>query len=118
MITQGSNRKLLLDFLVQRWLFISGLAAMERVYVASCQFAQDNGQPAPSRPAVIEAQPGRQIEIIKQHIIEILPEARFIDYAYEAPAPLDPGDFMEMYIEDHKQCAEKVKTIMQRMKIT
>jgi len=118
MITQGSNRKLLLDFLVQRWLLISELAAMERVYVASCQFAKDNGQPVPSKPAIIEAQPGRQIEIIKQHIIEILPEARFIDYAYEAQAPLDPSDFMEMYIEDHKQCAEKVKTLMQRMKIT
>jgi len=117
-ITQGSNHKLLLDFLIQRWILISELAAIERVYIASYHFAQDNNQPLPSKPAVIETQPCRQIEIIKQHIIEILPEAHFIDYAYEAQAPLNPGDFMEMYIEDHKQCAKKVKTLMQQMEIT
>ena len=118
MITQGNNRKLLLDFLVQRWLLISGLAAMERVYMASYHFAKNSGQPLPTKPPIIEAQPCRQIEIIKQRIIEILPEANFIDYMYEAQAPLDPNDFMEVYVADHQQCASKVKSLMQRMKIT
>lgn len=118
MITKGSDRRLLLDFLVQRWLLISGLAAMERVYVASCKFAQQSNQPMPAPPPVIQAKPGRQIEIIKQHIIAILPEAQFIDYVYEAPAPLDPNDFMEIYIADHQQCVGKVKSLMQQMKIT
>lgn len=118
MITQGNNRKLLLDFLVQRWLLISELAAIERVYMAHYQFAKDNGHPLPVKPPVIEAQPCRQIEIIKQRIIEILPEANFIDYMYEAPAPLDPVDFVEVYIADHQQCAGKVKSLMQRMKVT
>lgn len=118
MITQGSNRRLLLDFLVQRWLLISGLAAVERVYMASCQFAQNNGQPLPDEPSIIKAQPCRQIEIIKQYIIEILPEASFIDYTYEAQAPLDPNDFIEVYVADHQQCAGKVKSLMQKMQIT
>jgi len=118
MITQDNNRKQLLDFLIQRWLLISALAATERVYMASCRFAQENSYPTPTKPPIIEAQPCRQIEIIKQHIIEILPEANFINYMYEAQAPLDPNDFVEIYMDDHKQCISKVKALMKRMKIT
>lgn len=118
MITPKENCKQLIDFLVNRWLLISGLAAIERVYLASCQFAQNNNQPMPAKPPIIEAQPNRQIEIIKQHIISILPEAQFIDYIYEAQAPLDPNDFIEVYLADHQQCADKIRALMQRMKVT
>jgi len=59
----------------------------------------------------------RQIEIIKQHIIEILPETLFIDYVYKAQAPLDPDDFVEVYIADHHQCITKVEEVMKRMRI-
>ncbi|RLC89122.1 MAG: hypothetical protein DRJ03_00775 [Chloroflexi bacterium] len=118
MITQGNDRKQLLEFLIQRWLLITGLAAIERVYKAMCQFAQENGKEIPPKPLAINVNPCLQIEIIKQHIIEILPEAHFIDYLYESPAPLNPDDFVEMYIADHHQCASKVIDLMQRMKIT
>jgi len=117
-ITQGNNRRQLLEFLIQRWLLLTGLAAMERVYKAACQFAQENGKEIPPRPFIIDAKPCHQIEIIKQHIIEILPEARFIDYLYEAPAPLDPDDFVEMYIADHQQCAGKVVHLIKKLQIT
>lgn len=118
MLIQHNNRKPTLDFLVSRWLLISKLAAVERVYNAACKFAQQHNHPVPLKPVIVEAQPSRQIEIIKQYIIKILPEARFIDYTYEAQAPLDPNDFVELYLEDHAQCVGKVQSLMERMKIT
>jgi len=118
LLAQNSNPKLLLDFLISRWLLISGIAAMEKVYIASHKFASENDYPLPVKSPIIESQPCLQIEIIKQHIIEILPEAKFIDYVYEPQAPLDPEDFVEIYIEDHKQCADKVQSLMNRIQIT
>jgi len=64
------------------------------------------------------AKPCLQIDIIKRRIIEILPESHFIDYTYEAQAPLNPQDFVELYIADHHQLAGKVVELMERMKIT
>jgi len=115
-IVSKTNRKPLINFLVRRWLLFSGLAAEERIYVASCQHAKTNHLPTPeAEPAVIEIQPCRQIEIIKQHIIAIMPEAKFIDYMYESPAPLNPNDFAELCIADHRQCANKVKALIERI---
>jgi hypothetical protein len=118
MLVTPNNRRQLINFLIYRWQIIIGLAAIERVYIAQRQYAQDNAIQIPPIPAIVQAQPCKQIEIIKQHIISILPEARFIDYTYEAQAPLDPNDFVEIYIQDHQQCANKVYELMDRMKVT
>jgi len=117
MIIQNHCRKQLVNFLIKRWLCISEFAAMEELYVASCQFAKEHTLPIPNEPDFIQSSPSLQIEIIKYHIVKILPEASFIDYTYESQVPLDPNDFMEICVEDHKQCANKVKSLMKRMKI-
>lgn len=117
MIVQNSERKQLVQFLMRRWLTISGLAAAERVFVAACKYAEDNNHPAPEAPEFIFAQPCRQIEIIKQQIIATLPEANFIDYVYEAPAPLDPQDFVELYVAEQLQCMTKVNKLMKKMHV-
>lgn len=117
MITSKTNRKQLIDFLIHRWRLIVDFAALERVFTAHYQYAKDNNLLPPQAPLVVIPQACRQIEIIKQRIMEILPEAHFINYTYEAPVPLNLGDFVEMYISDHHQCISKVKETMERLHI-
>lgn len=118
MIAQKENRRQLINFLVRRWRSITDFAALERVFIAHYQYAKDNDLPIPQIPSIIIPQACRQIEIIKQHIIEILPEARFIGYDFIAQAPLSPNDFVEIYIADHHQCILKVEETMKRLLIT
>lgn len=114
---QSHNDKQLIDFLIRRWKLLTLFATSERVHVASCHFAKQEGTPIPEPPSSMIPKACLQIEIIKQRIIEILPEANFIDYSYEAQAPLEPNDFVELYMDDHHQCMSKVEDLMERMKI-
>lgn len=118
MIIKKENRKQLIGFLIDRWLTIAGLAAMERVHIAIYEYSKKNNLPIPVQPIITMAKPCLQIEIIKRRIIEILPEAHFIDYTFEAPAPLNPNDFVEIYIAEQSQCTDKIQQLMQRLKIT
>jgi hypothetical protein len=117
MIIDNDNRKQLIDFLTNRWKLIVGFAAIERVYTSSCDFAKTKGITIPEISHISIPQACRQIEIIKQHIIKILPEANFIDYNYQAQAPLDPNDFVEVFIADHYQCIDKVKDVIKKMQL-
>ncbi len=117
MITRHNDRKQLIDFLINRWQSITGFAALEKVHNASCRFAKENGMPPPQEPIITIPQACHQIEVIKHRIIEILPEVGFIDYDYEAPAPLNPNDFVEVFIADHYQCISKVKAVIKRMQV-
>lgn len=118
MISTPTNKKQLIHFLLERWKNIIGFAAIERVFIATSQHAKANNQSPPEMPLPVICLPCRQIAIIKSRIIEILPEARFIDYEYEAPAPLNTTDFVEVYIADHQQCIEKVCTVIETLQIT
>ena len=118
MIVTKKNRKQLLDFLLTRWETRTTFAAIEKVYIAANEFAKTNGMNPPVKHLNIGVLPGHQIAVIKQLILNILPEASFINYEYESQAPLNPEDFMEMYIDDHKQCISKVRSLMSRLKIT
>jgi len=114
--TKNAKRKIL-EFLINRWLSLSQYAALERIFLSSCLIAKENNLPQPEYPEMMIPRPSRQIDIIKAHIIEILPEAKFIDYQFETPIPLDQKDFAEICVADHFQCAGKVKDLMDRMKI-
>lgn len=118
MVVDQNNRKQLIEFLLNRWQFVMGGAAVEKVYVAMRGFAKDNNLPLPQVPQITIPQACRQIEVIKHRIIEILPEAKFIDYSFEAQAPLNPDDFVEVFVADHQQCIGKVRDIIKKMKIT
>ena len=59
----------------------------------------------------------RQITIIKKRIIEILPSTSFIDYNFEAQAPLKIDDFIEVFVADHYQCMSKVKDLVEKIQI-
>ncbi len=117
MIVTKKNRRQLLDFLLLRWKTRTTFAAIEKVYVAAEEFAKANNMQYPLRHMNIGVLPCRQISVIKRLIMCILPEAKFIDYEYESTAPLNPEDFMEMFIEDHNQCIAKVKSLMEKLKI-
>ena len=117
MIVTKKNRRQLLDFLLSRWKTRTTFAAIEKVYVAAEEFAKENNMQSPVKHLNIGVLPCRQISVIKQLIVCILPEAKFINYDYESPAPLNPDDFMEMFIEDHKQCIAKVESLMDKLKI-
>ena len=117
MVIDRANRKPLLDFLIQKWKTITGFAALERVYIASCLFAQSNNVQMPQPPVIMIPRPCLQIEIIKKYIIEILPEANFIDYRFEAQAMLTPEDFVEIFVADHNLCIDKVVEVIEKMQI-
>lgn len=117
MIVTKKNRRQLLDFLLFRWKTRTTFAAIEKVYLAATEFAKANGMKPPIKHLSIGVLPCRQIAVIKQLIVCILPEAKFIDYDYESQAPLNPDDFVEMFIEDHNQCITKVETLMDKLKI-
>lgn len=118
MDTDQDNRKQLIDFLIRRWKLITGFAAIERVYIATRKFAKDNNMPVPKPPSSTIPYACRQIEVLKHHIIEILPEVHFIDYIYESPAPLDPDDWVELFIDDHNQCISKIEDVIEKMQLT
>lgn len=117
MLINENNRKQLIDFLINRWKLITGFAAMERVYNASYSFAKKNGMDIPQPPPCTIPHACLQIQVLKHRIIEILPEAHFIDYDYEAQAPLDPNDWVELFIADHEQCINKVQDIIEKMQV-
>lgn len=117
MIVTKKNRKQLLDFLLSRWKTRTTFAAIEKVYVAAEEFAKANNMKSPIKHLNIGVLPCRQISVIKELIVCILPEAQFINYDYESQAPLNPDDFMEMFIQDHNQCIAKVESLMDKLKI-
>lgn len=117
MLVEQDSRRQLIDFLIRRWKLIIGFAAIERVHTASCIFAKKNNQPIPNDLIISIPHACLQIEVIKHHIISIVPEVKFIDYTYEAQAPLDPNDFMEVFIADHNLCITKIESTLEKMKI-
>lgn len=118
MLINTQGKKDLLNFLLQRWSMLSPVAGVERVYVASAIFAHQNNVPIPPQPDIIGCQPVKQIDMMKRLIIDMIPEAKFIDYHYEAPAPLSPDDFLELYVEENRQCITKVRNLMEQLKIS
>lgn len=118
MIITPTKRKQLLEFLLSRWINIISASAVEIIHTAACQFATDNNLPNPETPILVNARPCVQIAIIKHRIVQILPEAKFIKYCYEPPAPLNTKDFIEIYTNDSKQCVGKVKELMERLQVT
>lgn len=117
MIVTKKNRRQLLDFLLFRWKTRTTFAAIEKFYIASDEFAKSNNIKSPIKRLNIGILPCRQIAVIKSIIMQILPEASFINYEYESPAPLKPEDFMEMFIADHELCISKVELLMNKLKI-
>lgn len=116
-LTSCENRKQLIGFLMNRWKLITDFAAIEKVYITAYKHAEFYGEPMPDPPIIAVPQACRQIEIIKQYIIKLLPEARFIDYTFEAQAPLDPKDFAEIFVADHHQCISKVEEVIERTQL-
>lgn len=118
MIATPTKRKQLLEFLISRWMNIVEASGIEIVYAHACQYAIDNDLPGPEIPILAVAQPCYQIQIIKHRIVQILPEAKFIEYIYEPPAPLNVKDFIEIHSIDHKQCADRVRKLIEKRNIT
>lgn len=111
MLITKNKRKSILNFLLRRWQILTPLAAIEQVLTTYPNNAEE------PIVKIIAAEPGKQIAIIKQYIIYILPEASFINYDYESPCPLNPNDFMELYSNEQSQCISKVQTIIKKLRI-
>ena len=97
---------------------IVAASSAEIIHANACRIAEDNELTIPDIPVIAICRPSRQIDIIKHRIVEILPEANFIKYSYEPPAPLSPPDFIEIYAREHIQCAGKVQTLIEKLNIT
>jgi len=108
-VDNNEERGQLLNFLLQRWIMLTDLSTIESVYL-KYRTNNTSGDPMTS---IINTQPTRQIEIIKQQIIKILPKAKFIDYTYVPPAPLNVYDFAEIYAAENRQCIDKIRDLME-----
>lgn len=108
----GKNKKDILNLLLYRWKALAGYSALEKIHNASNRLAKQLKINLPNEVSILETKPTSQIELIRQKIVEILPEASSIDINYEAPAALQPQDFMELYISHQEICLQYIKNLM------
>lgn len=109
----GNKKKEVLHFLLYRWKTLSGYAALEKIYCDHSETASKFGIDIP--PSVENAssiKAVKQIDLIKQTIVTILPETSFIITNYEAPSELQPKDFAELYINHQDICLQRVKDLI------
>lgn len=116
MIKPKRNKKPLLTMLLYRWGLLSPFAAAQALYKTNPEtqsvpiigyfFAQ----------LATDTMPHEQIEIIKSKIIELLPEANFIQPPFESHN-LSPDDFAEIFVEHQDMCIKKVHKLIDQMQI-
>ena len=122
MLIQRDRKKKLINFLLDRWSQLTDAAAISRINIIFDTLAQENKLPISQKSSeiqnIIDCKPEKQINILKKFIIKIIPKAKFINYQFEAQAPLALSDFVEIYIADHQQCITKVHELIDQLKIS
>lgn len=104
----GKKRKDVLHFLLHRWQALSGYSALEIIQSSQRKLAKQCGIDLADHSEMQRLKPTKHIELIKQQILKILPEASFITKPYEPPAKLQPHDFVELYINHQKICSQHI----------
>jgi hypothetical protein len=70
------------------------------------------GIPTQKNDLINNIKPQKQIKLIQQKIIQILPEAKNLIIEYDPPEKLHPNDFVELYVNHHIMCLERIKLLM------
>ncbi len=113
----GKNKKDILDFLLYRWKILAECGALARIQKAYLEAAKQAGIQIPNTNTLLAIKPCEHIKLIREKIIEILPEAEFINIDYEAPGELQPSDFSELYINHQEICIQHIKNLMEKIGI-
>lgn len=111
------NNKPILNFLMNRWRYLSPYGALERVFRSSQDEPEIQELLIQCFSRAIRLGSTKEISMIKQRITEIVPKTEFILPDYEALAPLDADDFMELYISHQHISLEKLKDVIGRTQI-
>ncbi len=113
MIIKKKNNKKFLELLLFRWKILSCFGAMEIVHKEQVKLSKKHSIEMSLVTKILKSTPTAQINIIKGIIITIVPEAQFINTPYEAPAKLQPDDFVELYLNHQNICIERVRKLME-----
>lgn len=97
--------------LLYRWEILAQWAALQEIYEHTAEFHEL--VPAPTD--AIKAKPLVQLEIIKELIIQIVPEAKFIRPKFEFSSDFPVEDFVELYMKHQHisitKTIEKIKEL-------
>jgi hypothetical protein len=113
------NKRDILELLLYRWNLVVESAATQKLFIAAINHSPEAREAIPSylQERFLAHKPLLQMELIKNMIVEILPEANFIEPTYESPAGLEADDFLELFCNHQKISIRKVKKLMKQMKI-
>lgn len=102
-----------IEMLLDRWNFLSGLAAAEKVYRQQKIFAKRNGLKPPRLPDSNGMEPVAQIRMIRNRLKELIPSWKQYDRdCDEILEGLSNEDLMDIYIEHQKISINKVKQLV------
>ncbi len=110
----GKKRRDIIHFLLHRWQALSGYSALEIIQDSQREIAKQCGINLTDHNEMQRLKPTKQIELIKQQILKILPEASFITKPYEPPAELQPPDFVELYINHQRICSQHIANLIDK----
>jgi len=106
-----------IEMLLTRWDMLAAFGATEKIYNSTenepeIRALLDQMFAHAIRPGSME-----EMRLIKNKIVEILPEAGFVVPDYEAPQELDSEDYVQLYMAHQRISIDKVGQLMREMKI-
>lgn len=111
--TQPRNCRAVINLLLTRWLVLYQYAALEKLQTRKS--TQPTGMLSEFNFA--QGKPVLQIEIIKLKIMELLPEASFIFPEFQDETDLAQDDFIEIYMDHQTLAIEKVRELLNTLRI-
>ena len=116
MIVSINDKKPLLTMLLHRWEILAPFAAAQELSKRATDLRSVPVIGQFLAQLTAESMPNEQIQIIKSRIIDLLPEAKFIEPPLECPQ-LNPDDFTEICVKHHEMCIQKVRELIHKLKI-
>jgi hypothetical protein len=110
----GKNKKDILNLLIYKWKMLAKYVAIEKARKKQVELAKRIGMQLPPQHTFLNVGVSEQMSLVRQKISEILPEAEFVNMEYEAPAELQPDDFIELFINHQDICIQRIREIISK----
>jgi len=107
----------IVSWLLFRWNILFYHSAIEKLQIKSMPSDIKEAWPNLIIIDFGNNKPSLQIEIVKNKIVNLIPEAVFILPGFEDDTDLSPEDFIEMYIDHQKLSIQKVRELMKKLGI-
>ena len=102
------------EMLLYRWAILAQWAALQEIYTYA---SDDENDLIPPPIDAIKTEPLKQIEIIKDLIIKMVPKTKFIKPKFEFAPDLPVEDFVELYIKHQNISIKKTIETIRKLEI-